>query len=348
MVSFSNSTLELLSIHNIGNKTNGDELTISKTVTDISDERLKDMLLRYFSNAFSTPEYYHFTSSNDDHTLNPLFKFADTIFNDTDAFHLNTVNIAKHLFETALHPQIKPGDLFVAYFPDVVIDEQITKAIGIFKSEEKDAFLKLGEDPKHMSLAYDDGISINKMDKGCLILNTDGDKGFRVCTIDRSGKSEALYWKDSFLKLKPASDEYHLTRNYLDVCKNFVTTQMEQEYEMNKTDKIDFLNKTVDYFKHNEAFDEHSFLNEVFEDKDVIKSFNKFKTAYVNESGIELEDSFEISGQAVKKQSRVFKSILKLDKNFHIYIHGDKELIEKGYDAGRGKHYYKIYFDEEA
>ncbi len=43
-----------------------------------------------------------------------------------------------------------------------------------------------------------------------------------------------------------------------------------------------------------------------------------------------------------------FKSVLKLDKNFHIYIHGDKELIEKGYDDAVGKKFYKIYYDEEA
>jgi hypothetical protein len=45
---------------------------------------------------------------------------------------------------------------------------------------------------------------------------------------------------------------------------------------------------------------------------------------------IDREDGFSISAEAVKKQSRVFKSVLKLDKNFHIYIHGDKELIERG------------------
>jgi hypothetical protein len=59
-------------------------------------------------------------------------------------------------------------------------------------------------------------------------------------------------------------------------------------------------------------------------------------------------DEFYISPQAVKKQARVFKSVIKLDKNFHIYVHGDRELIEKGYDEALQKHYYKIYFDREA
>ena len=46
----------------------------------------------------------------------------------------------------------------------------------------------------------------------------------------------------------------------------------------------------------------------------------------------EIADNFEISAQAVKRQARIFKSVLKLDKNFHIYIHGNRELIEKGFD----------------
>jgi hypothetical protein len=58
-------------------------------------------------------------------------------------------------------------------------------------------------------------------------------------------------------------------------------------------------------------------------------------------------NEFEISPHAVKKQARVFKSVIKLDKNFHIYIHGDRQLIEKGYDDALQKHYYKIYFEQE-
>jgi len=59
-----------------------------------------------------------------------------------------------------------------------------------------------------------------------------------------------------------------------------------------------------------------------------------------------MTDNFEISAQAVKKQSKIFKSVLKLDKNFHIYIHGDKELIEKGVEKD-GRKFYKIYYKEE-
>jgi hypothetical protein len=79
----------------------------------------------------------------------------------------------------------------------------------------------------------------------------------------------------------------------------------------------------------------------------VIASFRKFDDNFRAENKLELPDTFEISAQAVKKQAKIFKSVLKLDKNFHIYIHGDRELIEQGSDPD-GRKYYKIYFKEES
>ena len=59
-----------------------------------------------------------------------------------------------------------------------------------------------------------------------------------------------------------------------------------------------------------------------------------------------MPESYDISESAVKKQARAYKSVIKLDKNFHIYVHGNRELIEQGEDE-KGK-YYKVYFKEES
>ena len=50
---------------------------------------------------------------------------------------------------------------------------------------------------------------------------------------------------------------------------------------------------------------------------------------------------------AVKKQARSIKSIIKLDKNLPIYVHGSRELIEQGVDE-EGRKFYKIYYKEES
>jgi len=58
-------------------------------------------------------------------------------------------------------------------------------------------------------------------------------------------------------------------------------------------------------------------------------------------------DSFPISQRAVKSQSNVYKSVLKLDKNFSVYIHGDKSMIERGMEPN-GRKFYKLYYENES
>jgi hypothetical protein len=62
---------------------------------------------------------------------------------------------------------------------------------------------------------------------------------------------------------------------------------------------------------------------------------------------VPLEDKFDISPPAVKREFKVLKSVIKLDKNFHIYVHGRRDLIERGFDDDKGKKYYKVFFDDE-
>jgi hypothetical protein len=208
--------------------------------------------------------------------------------------------------------------------------------------------LKLNKKSKEFSLKYDDGINVDKLDKGCLIFNIENENGYKLCVVDKSNRShEARYWIDFFLKVVPIKTNFHQTNQFLGITKQFITKQLAEDFEFSKADKIDLLNRSVDYFKNHETFDKSEFEESVFGDNSVVESFRKFDQAYRQESELELSDSFIISEQAVKRQARVFKNVLKLDKNFHIYIHGNKELIQQGTDEN-GRKYYKIYYETEA
>lgn len=348
MNDYTNCNIEKVSVHSVGNKTNSEELHLSKTLLDISDNKVNELLFRFFLSPFPNPEFHSFTFTNEDFTLNPLFNFASQIFDNSKTFHRNSVNVAKHLYELSIHPQIKSGDLFIAYFSDIAIDDELTDAIGIFKSESRQAFLKLDNSRDNFSIQYEDGINIEKLDKGCLIFNTSRNSGFKVCIIDKSNKSiEAQYWKDSFLQLNPCVDDYHHTKEIMNITKNFVAKHLTNEFDVTKADQIDLLNRSVDYFKTHENFDKREFEKEVFQDPGIIKSFRNYDSSYREDNEIGLSDNFEISRQAVKKQERAFKSVLKLDKNFHIYIHGNRDLIEQGVEKD-GRKYYKIYYNHES
>jgi hypothetical protein len=342
-----NSHLEHVSVHQVGNKTNDERLVLSKDTLDTSGFEVRALLSRFFLTPFSLPEFHSFTFSNDDFKMNPVYSFASQIFDDVKSLHEKSEDIAKHLYELSVHPQIKSGDLFVAYISELTLADEVVDAIGIFKSENRHSFLHMENNENKFSLQSYEGIHVDKLDKGCLIFNTYREDGFRVCIVDKSNKSgEAQYWKDNFLQIKSIKDDYHQTKDFMNITKEFVTNQLTEEFEVSKADQIDILNRSVAYFKSHDNFDKAEFEEEIFNEPDVIESFRNFDTEYREGNDIEIADSFDISNQAVKKQARIFKSVLKLDKNFHIYIHGNRNLIEKGVDDN-GKKFYKIYYEEE-
>jgi hypothetical protein len=350
MISFFEATLAELSIHRIGNKLQDEFYVLSDNSLHIKDEMLNKLLLQYFLSPFEkVNEIYRFMHPNNDLNLNEVYYFAAEIFANGSSFHENSKKLATYLYEISNHPKIKSGELYVAYFENVQIEGNLHDAIGIFKSETKESYLKVYPEQNGFGISYEqEAINISKLDKGCLIFNTDATEGYKVAVIDQTNRSaEAVYWKDEFLKLKIRNDNYNQTQNVLGVYKNFVTERLEEDFEVSRTDKIDLLNRSMKYFKEKESFDIDEFSNEVIANKEGIESFKSYKKNYEEEFDTTIADNFDISDAAVKKQAKSFKSILKLDKNFHIYIHGNKELIEKGFDDDRSMNYYKVYFRDE-
>jgi hypothetical protein len=177
------------------------------------------------------------------------------------------------------------------------------------------------------------------------VLNTQEDEGYRILLYDNTNKLEAQFWKDDFLGVVPQSDAFHHTNKFMNLTRQYIGDQLDEEFSVSKTDKIDLLNRSMKFFKSRDQFDQNEFESEVLEDVSVIESFRNYERSLNTDDDI--ANHFEISAQAVKRQARVFKSVLKLDKNFHIYIHGNRDLIEKGFDPGTNRQFYKIYFDQE-
>lgn len=342
MIEYSESQVLQLAAHVVGNGVNGEKLKLSTEPLEVDNDLLHQSLLSYFLSNFTVPEYFQFNEIE----ANQLYSYASAIFSDPDTLFEHSVSIASRLYEVSLVPTIKAGDLFVAYITNVSIAGRATDAIGIFKSETKDAYLKLNTSAPAFRIKADQGVNVRKLDKGCLILNIEGDSGYKILTVDARNRMEAQFWMDEFLQLKPWEDDFQRTKNIMNVTRQYIDDQLSEEFAVNKADKIEMMNRSMSFFKSRDTFDKNEFEAEVLEDPSVIESFRRFERTQNPEE--DAATQFEISAQAVKRQARVFKSVLKLDKNFHIYIHGSRELIEKGFDEAANKHYYKIYFDEES
>ena len=346
-MNLSNAVLQKVSVHYIGNKGNGQELINSKKTLDIpagDRQVIKDSFLGNFNLESDKYAFHHPSSLN----YNEVYNYCLECLAEGETFHANSVNISKHLFESTTHPKIKAGELYVCYFENCEIDGAYVDAIGLYKTETKSDFIDLAISGSEFALTMREGVEVSKFDKACLVFPTNAEAGFDVLIYDSNNRGEeAVFWRETFLNVLPQANEYYQTNQFLTVAKQFIAKQLPQEYDIAKTDQIDLLNKSVEYFRANESFDKKKFEKEVFDDGGMIKAFRQFEANYAEQNDVDIPDTFGISTQAVKKQARVFKSVLKLDKNFHVYIHGDKDLIEKGYDEKMGKSFYKIYFDEE-
>lgn len=349
MVTSFEAVLQQVSIHKLGNKNLDEPLTLSEQSLTLNDEVLAGLLKQYFLQPFEkVNEIYRLHHTTGNLQLNEVFHFATNIFEDGESFHESSQQLARLLYERTSHPKIKSGELYVTHFSGLQAEGELLEAIGIFKSENKEPYLTVAQEDTGFTLHYQqEAINIKKLDKGCVIFNTEKEEGYKVAVIDHTNRSEAVYWMDEFLQLKIRNDNYNQTQNVLSVYKTFVTDKIDGEFEISKADKIDLLNKSIKYFKEKDHFNLDEFSNEVIGNEQGIALFKDYKKQYEQDFDAPMQDSFEISDVVVKKQARVYKSVLKLDRNFHIYIHGNKELIEKGFDAERNMNYYKVYFREE-
>src|SRR5690606_10128874 len=249
--------------------------------------------------------------------------------------------IAKHLIE--LGAEMPGGDLIVARFSGVEVGAKQHEAVGIFKFDEKEVFLERKLKDDAIALRMKRGLRSNKPKKACLVL-FDG-KDSTLLIID--DQASTAYWQQDFIRARPKKDHVNSNSDLLNLTKAFITEQLPQDFVVEKADQIDLLNRSVNYFKSHTEFDQEEFTQEVFQEEKTINSFNQYSDRYQQEHEVNLGDNFEISAHAVKRQARVFKSVLKLDKNFHIYIHGDRNKIEHGVDEN-GRKFYKIFYEQES
>ena len=346
MIDTFKSNIHQIVLHKVGNRHENEDIRISHSVLNIEDVLTRTSLLKYFTNSFKSIEYFNFYHDIDI-SMNEVFVCVRRIFDSPDDLLVQSVNLAKHLYEQSTHPKIKGGEFYVVYFNDCILDGKTVDAVGIFKSENKDTFLKVYPANDGFEIESQQGVNINKLDKGCLVFDVEKENGYAVAVVDNTNKGiDAQYWMDDFLHVRPRKDEYFNTQNVLSLCKNFIKNELPQHFDMSKADQADFINKSVTFFKEREAFDMSEFANEVIGQKDIIEHFNSFKSDYQKEREIEIADNFSISENAVKKGTRNLKSIIKLDKNFHIYVHGNSNMIEQGVDE-KGK-FYKVYYQEES
>ncbi|MEL4308727.1 nucleoid-associated protein [Joostella sp. CR20] len=349
MINLYQTQIESLSIHRIGNKSKNEGTFFSEEPYRLNDE-ITGLLKEYFFKPFREKEenYYRFDHEVD-LEYNELYTMASEIFEDPASIHKISKSIATHLYDQSNHPHIKSGEVYVTYLNDVVIDNEKINAIGIFKSELKHDFLEFEEKGTNLEILIRQGININKLDKGCLIINKNKEDGFKILSVD-SNRYDTKYWLENFLCVDALTDETFFTKKYLKFCQDFAKDVVLPAED--KKEEVMFMNRAVNHFAKNDDFEETSFLNEVMDNPDLIPEFKNYKTEKGPKYSIEDVSSFPIANKAVSDARKKIKNVINLDTNIQIkmdFINPEsaEKFVEKGWDEEKQMYYYLVYFNKE-
>ncbi|MCT4665420.1 MAG: nucleoid-associated protein [Flavobacteriales bacterium] len=348
MIKTNNSYISKLSLQRVGNK-HRNELSFF-TDSELSIDKEEEVLLKRFflSSLRSEDELMKFTH-HIELSYNLVYDNVKQFFDGSLDFIELSRKTLHHLYEKSDHAQIKSGEVFTVFFENIMFEEITTQAIGIFKVERKLDYLHFAADEEdNMFFELRKGTKPQKIDKGCLILNTHADDGFRVYSFDNNSY-DTIYWKNSFLNLDFVVNESYQTKHHLDLLVKFSETLVE---ENNSFVQKDFITQGVKMLNENEFVSKKMIEEELLEPFEVVESYDDFKKTYRDDYEIELEEDFFVAHETLKKAQRKIKSEIKLDTKISIKIdlkEADSVVdnIEKGYDEERGMSFYKVFFNEE-
>lgn len=347
MIDLTQAIITRLAIHRVGNRSQGEDIVVSQKMTDVTPE-LESALLHYFIKPFNGDAFYKFTHPSSIE-MNEVYSYVESVLSDPSRTYTESVNILKHLYHQTLHPNIKSGEVYVAYLQNVEYDGEVMDAVGIFKSENKGTFLHFRKEVDGLEVDPLEGVNINKLDKGAIIFNTEHEDGFRVVTVDASG-NDTVYWMDDFLQVEEDSDENFFTRDALNLCNGFARDILAEEH--GKRDQVLFMKQVVDHFSRRENFRLDEFTEEVIQEPGHIDAFIGYVDTFETRIGRKVRDDFSISDPALRSMKKRFKDTIKLDTNIHIKLNFDNlesgsKFIERGFDNETHMSYYKVYFNEE-
>lgn len=349
MLIFADSKIEDIAVHRVGNKAQDEFYILSDQSLDLDelDDETQAYLMRFFTDPFNkSPRVFRLFHNNGDLNLNEVYHHANWIFRGD--FVLSTQDLAKRLYEVSNHPKIKAGEFYTVKFSNVMFEGEEIEALALFKVDCKESYLDANPQDGSYQLKLVNGVGLGKIDKAAIILNCESEHGYKVILAENAKTLDASFWRDEFLQVEQRNDSNLQTTVTMNAFKSFVTDRLDERFELEKVDKIDLLNKGMAYFKEHESFNEQEFCETVLQNADAIAMYKDFSQAMAEDQRIEIPKSFEISDAVLKKNKNAFKSVIKLDKNAHIYLHGKRDFIEKGFDEEKGMNFYKVFFQNES
>lgn len=324
-------------VQRVGNKSNDDGVAFSDSLCQM--DGVEEHLLNLINASFKFDDWKQFYFI-DDLELNPTYRFVSKIFDDEGCLVKQANNLARHLYEQSIHPNIKIGEFYVVLLENCVIDGVATNAIGLFKSEVMETVLTIKMEQNHLVLSPQMGMSLKKLEKGCIVFNVEKEQGYKVAVVDNSNtKTDARYWAENFLHVKDCNDDYHQTVRLMDMCAGFV----QQLKEQSEVDSAIAAKRAVEILKSEDVLQVDELAEKICDTKEQKQAFETYKLAYEEEHG-DFANEVNVVVKAANKKPVTKMNVLKLGKEFEVRIINPNAEIVAGEDDIRGKNYYTLFY----
>jgi hypothetical protein len=331
-------------VHKIGNIQAEENCFYSKAevmMNEAETNELKKILCKPFVSTLQAHQFVHET----DLLQNPLNVLVTDIFTNANELTSASKKITQYLYRFANDYSIKTGELFFILLDNITTEAGVTNGMAIVKMDGNTKFIKTLETSQNVEMFFDKGIMSKNIEKAVLILNDDFEEGFYVYPFEKN-VGETNYWNRYFLQCKARTDDFRQTNVLLNTFREYVMDELPTD-TFSKKEKIDLVQNSMNYMvEHNDAVSVEDFISKQLQEPQHQEDYKASLQVYVQDNDVELQKTFAASKDALQYQRKKFRSIIKLDKNFHIYVHSNDDLIERGADD-KGK-FYKVYFNEEA
>lgn len=307
MIDVSSAMIEKIIVHKVGNKIREEGYELSSHPAKLN-EQINELFLRHYLLPLSTQKESYQFFHEADIELNAIQKYSSLLFNDNESFTLQTQNIAKHLYSTSSHPNISAGEVIIFLISDIRINEKAEQGLAILKIESKEEYLDITDNKDHFELVEKSGISLNKIQKGVLILS----KEKKVFIIDNLSQ-KTKYWLDNFLKIIPQKTPEacaKLGSTILKSISNKISDVQESIALKNEIDKNLNLEKNISLKKIKE-------ISEVYLEKQEV---DKIIATAQDKVGFTLDDNLSIDSNILTKYTKNIVSRTKLKDGVNLVL----------------------------
>ena len=321
-------------VQRVGNKSNEDGVAFSDSLCQVGG--VEEYLLSVIKASFKFDDWKQFYYI-DDLEMNPAYRFVSKIFDDEAAMVKQANNLARHLYEQSIHPNIKIGEFYVVLLEGCEVDGVETNAIGLFKSEVHETVLTVKMENNRLVLSPEMGMSLKKLEKGCIVFNVNKEQGYKVAVVDNSEtKTDAHYWVDNFLHVCNCEDDYHQTERLAELCKGFV----EKVSEQSAADGAIMAKKATEVLKSTETLAVADLADVICQNEEQKDEFEAYRKRFEEENGA-LNDEVVLVKKAVNYKPVSRMNVLKIGTDFEVKVLNPEARIETGEDKN-GK-WWKLY-----